>query len=295
MAYPEPADVELSVVIPARNAAATIPEQLDALAAQTDAPAFEVLVVDNGSTDETRDVVQGYQEALANLRIIEESTRHGVNVARNAGVRAARTPKVLICDADDVVTSSWVRSLGDALDECDVVGGPLDETSLNAGPTALVRTPLPTTRLPKAGGFLPYAVGCNMGFRRSVWERIGGFDETWAGGGDDVEFCWRAQLSGASIGLAPDGVVRYRYRAEERETVRQLQAFAEAQVRLYREFRAHGMPRTPTLRAVRSWAWLVVQIPDLKGSSGARASWLRRYAQRTGYLRGSVRYRVLYV
>lgn len=288
-------DMQLSIVIPARNAATTIADQLDALSAQMDAPAFEVIVVDNGSTDATREVVQRYQDLFADLRIIEESTRSGVNVARNTGVRAARAPKVLICDADDVVTSSWTRSLGGALDGFDIVGGPLDEEFLNAGPTALVRTPLPTTRLPEAGGFLPYAVGCNMGFRRSVWERVGGFDETWAGGGDDVEFCWRAQLSGASIGLAPDGVVRYRYRAGERETVRQLRAFAEAQVRLYREFRGHGMPRIPTLRAVRSWAWLVVQLPDLKGSAGARASWLRRYAQRTGYLRGSVRYRVRYL
>jgi GT2 family glycosyltransferase len=286
--------MDVTVVIPARNAASTISEQLDALARQIDAPEFEVVVVDNGSNDGTREVVLVHQQTFDRLRLIDEPSKLGANAARNAGVREARTTKVLMCDADDVVTPSWVRSLGDALDLDDLVGGRLDEISLNAGPATFVRTPFPTSRLPRAAGFLPYALGCNLGFRRAVWEQIGGFDESWSGGGDEVEFCWRAQLNGARVGFCPDATVQYRYRPDERGTVGQLRSYAKAEARLYRVFRSEGMARTSLSTAIKGWIWLLFRSADLWRCPEDRGAWLRRYAHRVGSLQGSLRHRVFY-
>lgn len=282
-------------MIPARNAANTISAQLDALSEQVDSPEFEVIVADNGSTDGTSEILHGHRDSLPHLRVVDASRRRGVSAARNAGVEAACGDHILICDADDTVAPQWVAALSSSLTSWDLVGGPLDERSLNDPTVMHVRTPLPSTRLPIAGGFLPYAVGCNMGFRRSVWESIGGFDETWPRGGEDVEFCWRAQLAGCDIGFAESALVRYRYRSGVQETVRQLQTYAEAQARLYRQFRVHGMPRSRPSAAAKGWLWLALRAPDLRRDPERRGAWLRRYATRSGFLRGSVHQRVLYL
>jgi glycosyltransferase involved in cell wall biosynthesis len=138
--------MDVTVVIPARNAASTISEQLDALARQIDAPEFEVVVVDNGSNDGTREVVLVHQQTFDRLRLIDEPSKLGANAARNAGVREARTTKVLMCDADDVVTPSWVRSLGDALD--------LDDLVTECRPGDVRANPL-SDLTPPSGGWLP--------------------------------------------------------------------------------------------------------------------------------------------
>jgi len=104
-------DPFVSVVIPALNVADTIGDQLDALAHQTYAGAWEVVVSDNGSTDATRERVEVWRDRLPHLRIVDSSRRRGVSPARNVGVEAARGDLVLICDGDDVVGVLSVRDI----------------------------------------------------------------------------------------------------------------------------------------------------------------------------------------
>ncbi|MFP3339381.1 glycosyltransferase family A protein, partial [Micrococcus sp. SIMBA_131] len=88
-----------SVVIPARNAEGRIAEQLDSLAAQCDAPLFEVVVADNGSSDRTAQIALSHP-APFQVRVVDASGVPSASHARNVGARLARGPVVLFCDAN---------------------------------------------------------------------------------------------------------------------------------------------------------------------------------------------------
>lgn len=124
--------MRLTVVIPARNAATTIADQLRAVVAQAAEQAAEVLVVDNGSTDGTGDVARGFP----GVHVLVEP-RAGLNRARNAGTRAAGGDAILLCDADDIVGPGWLAALAEAALEADYFGGPLDVSTLNCRRTLL--------------------------------------------------------------------------------------------------------------------------------------------------------------
>ena len=104
--------LDLSVVIPARNEAATIVEQLDALAAQEWSGSWEVVVVDNGSTDATPDVVTAYGAREPRVRLVQALERAGLNYARNVGIEATHGRAFALCDADDLVAPGWVAGDG---------------------------------------------------------------------------------------------------------------------------------------------------------------------------------------
>ncbi len=284
----------VSVVIPVRNGESTIGAQLDALAAQTFLAPFDVLVVDNGSTDRTVDVAETFSSRLPGLQVVDGSARIGINAARNQGLSIATGDVVLICDADDVVGPDWVRAMAASLEAFDIVGGALDEQVLNPGAAQQWRPAVPLERLPMALDFLPYAIGANVGLRREVAERLGGFDEAYVRGGADVEFSWRAQLEGFRLGHCPAAVVAYRHRPDIRSTMRQAYRFGMADVQLYRAFRSRGL-RRPALRPeLRSWWALIVNVPYLFHSSARRGDWCRRAAYRGGRIRASARDRILF-
>lgn len=90
--------IDVSVVIPAKNRARTLPYCLDSVLSQS-CPAKEVLVVDDGSTDQTADVVASY--AAKGVRHVALQVGAGAQAARNAGVRAARFPWIAFQDSDD--------------------------------------------------------------------------------------------------------------------------------------------------------------------------------------------------
>jgi len=125
------APVELSVIVPARNAAATLADPLDALLAQEWDRPFEVVVVDNGSSDGTSAVVTEYRGRDPRVRPVDASEDVGVAYCRNTGIAAARGDGVLICDADDVVAPGWVGAMGEALRDHEFVTGRIDVHLLN--------------------------------------------------------------------------------------------------------------------------------------------------------------------
>lgn len=285
----------VSVLIPARNAAATLSVQLGALAAQDYEGAYEVLVVDNGSTDGTAEVALAYQDALPRLRVIPATERSGVNYVRNAGARSAEGEVILICDADDVVGPSWVRAMVEKLQESDAVGGPLEVLEPCDKRIRLLRK-AGGGALHSSMGFLPYPAGCNCGVRATVFETLGGFDERYANGADDAEFFWRLQLAGFRLGFAPEGVINYRLRDTVRATVQQKYNYAKGKPLLYKEFRPRGLPRRRLLEVSKSWGWLIITLPRLiVGPSERRAAWLRSAISHAGYVVGSFKHRTWYL
>ena len=284
----------LSVVIPARNAGATLDAQLEALAAQTYTGAWEVVVADNGSTDDTAAVAARWSVRLP-LTVVSANSRPGINHARNTGAGAARGDYLLFCDADDVVDRAWLQAMADAAPGCDALGGRLDRSTLNDEHAIAVRGGGTMGGLPVRAGVLPRPVGANCGVRTAVWRELGGFDEAYMRGGDETEFFWRLQLASYSLCYVPDAVIHYRVRGDNRGTARQFYWFGKQRVRLYRQFRGAGMPRSSGRQFVRRVGWLVVHLPDVIRSRSGRGVWMRRAASQCGRVVGSVQLRTLYL
>ena len=234
--------IEVSVVIPALNAAHCIGDQLTALARQDVPFAWEVVVADNGSTDGTADAVRAFADRLP-VRVADASARRGHTPARNAGAAAARGRKLLYCDADDEVGPGWVVAMAAELDRSDLVGGYVDDASLNDADSQQWRRTQDQQGLPTKMGFLPLAISANFGIRADVLKAIGGFNGDYGEGCNDVEVCWRGEVKGYTLGYVPEAVVKYRYRTTVKGLGRQMYARGRAEPQLYGDFRPYGVPR----------------------------------------------------
>lgn len=281
--------VTASVIIPVRDAASTLPDQLAALSQQDADIAWELVVVDNGSSDETPDIVREYADRFPRVHSLT-CARAGANAARNVGATQARGDHLLFCDADDIVDVSWVRTLSAALTEHHAAGGRLDSDTFPSG-----HMPRHPDWLPVSAGFLPRAITANFGVRRSVWKEVGGFSEDYRYGSTDTEFCWRVQLAGYELQYAPDAVVAYRHRATLRSAARKSYLTGQAHVRLYRDFRQSGMPRSSWPRTIGRWGKIVLGTPRAIVSEPHRWTWVREAAQAWGRVVGSLRLGLRYL
>jgi glycosyltransferase involved in cell wall biosynthesis len=281
----------VSVVIPARNAADVIGQQLTALAGQDYDGRYEVVVADNGSTDDLAGAVEPFTTRLS-VRVVPADDRPGVSHARNVGCRAAEGDLIAICDADDEVSPGWLSAHVAAAAGADVLGGSLELERLNPPRTVRWRD-VSTDSLSMAMGFLPFAQGCNVALWRWVLDAVGGWDEDLVAGGDDTDFAWRAQLAGATLDFAPDALVHYRLRTSLRATMRQVSAYAEARASLVLKHRAHGARGTTASSVGRRVWWLVTRAPYLlMPGSWRQGRWLVRAAALWGGVRASWRHRV---
>lgn len=283
-----------SVVIPVRNGAAVLGDQLRALSRQRTPFSWEVIVADNGSTDTSATVASTQARLLPSLSIVDAGGTAGVSHARNAGAVAARGSVIVFCDADDEVAEGWLAALVTALNTWPVVGGVLDRRRLTE------RTHL-RPDLERSSGlapwprYLPFCSGANLGVRREVFDALGGFDESFVAGGDDVDFSWRAAQAGYDIGFVENAVVHYRERTSLRQVARQAYGYGWQDPHLYAKHQAAGMPRNSALSVLSSWVALTFGGPRFATSSAARRQWASSVARRIGRVAGSIAYRTLYL
>src|SRR3954447_16461315 len=202
----------VSVVVPVRDGARVIGECLDALTAQRGAPPYEVLVVDNGSTDSTAATVLAHPSAPT---LLSES-RPGSYAARNAGISAAVGSILAFTDADCTPTPTWLAEAVEALDSAELAAGRI-AMHRSARPTVAERYDravyLRQEDLVRNHG---WAVTANLVVRRSVFDAVGVFDPTLPSGGDR-DLCLRAGAAGLRLVYAPDAVVGHRPRTRVRE------------------------------------------------------------------------------
>ena len=286
--------LRLSVVMPCLNAAATIGVQLEALAAQSWAGEWEVVVADNGSTDGSREIVESYRGRLPGLQLVDASDRRGQAHARNAGAAAAGGDAFLFCDADDQVAPGWLAALGRALATYEFVACRYDNETLN--PAWVRRTHLN----PQKDGltaydyppFLPHAGGGGLAVRRRVHEEVGGFDETLPAL-EDTDYCWRIQLAGQGFHFVPDAVVNIRHRHDSRSIFRQGVSYGRHNVLIYQRYKDRGMPRLGWTPGLLRWGKLLLKTPAMLLTREGRARWLWQLGWRLGRLAGCFAYRVI--
>jgi GT2 family glycosyltransferase len=209
---PDPA--EISVVIPVRNGAGTVGSCLDALLRQDGVGRVEVLVVDNGSTDATADVVRRHP---LGARLLTES-RPGSYAARNAGIDAAAAPVLAFTDADCRPAAGWLAAGVARLTGADLVGGavrplPVGDSVWERYDRALY---LQQQAFVERESFA--ATAC-LFTRREVFDRVGRFDPGLRSSGD-WEWCRRAVRAGCTLVYEPAAVVEHLPRTTAVETWR---------------------------------------------------------------------------
>jgi glycosyltransferase involved in cell wall biosynthesis len=184
---PHDLTIRISVVICTRNRADLLRTAIASVVEQ-DFPRsdYELVVVDNGSTDHTRTVVSGFETA-GNVVYLREDTV-GLCVARNAGWRACRGPHVAYFDDDAVAHSGWLSAIGDTIERCGatlgVAGGRVDPIWQGTRPEWLSDRIAGSLTIVDWGSCeqeitdlaRSWLVGANMVIPKALLERVGGFD-----------------------------------------------------------------------------------------------------------------------
>lgn len=291
----EPGDqreVVLSVLCAVHNGADLLGQQLDSVAAQEIDLDWEVIIVDDHSTDGSVEVARSYADRLPRLQVRVSPCIRSQAAALNHAATVARGRYLVLVDADDELAPGYLGAMVRALDRHDAVGASADEVALNP-PFAQYRTPMQVTGLPVVNQYLPIIIGATMGIRADALRAVGGWDPS-VPTLLDVDISWRLQHAGFELALAPDAVLRYRGRTTLRGVVRQKRTYARADVLLAKRYRAHGAPRRGVRLMLDGWinlARVVVRIRDKRGAMLA-ADLLGGVL---GRLEGSIRYRYLYL
>jgi GT2 family glycosyltransferase len=188
---------KVSVVVCSYNGASTIRDTMEGLK-NLAYPNFEVIVVNDGSTDATPDIAAEYDVTIFSTE------NRGLSAARNTGWQEAGGEIIAYIDDDAYPDPHWLHYIVHTYQSTDFVGvggpniappgdGPIAECVYNApgGPVQVLLTDREAEHIP----------GCNMSFKREALEKVGGFDPRFRAAGDDVDMCWRIQEQIGKIGF----------------------------------------------------------------------------------------------
>lgn len=212
----------VSVVVCSYNGGSTLRECLASLM-KLDYPDFEVILVDDGSTDDTPQIAADFPQVIC----IRQENR-GLSVARNVGAAKARGEIVAYTDSDCVADEHWLRYLVLAMEDQQVeaIGGP-NITPYSDGMVArcVAASPGNPSHVMLDDRYAEHVPGCNLAVRRDVLVELGGFDAQFRTAGDDVDLCWRLLDAGMNIGYAASAMVWHHRRATVRAYLKQQKGY----------------------------------------------------------------------
>lgn len=241
------ASLQFSVIIPVRNRPDEIKRCVRSVYASKFPPNdYEVLVVDNGSTDRT---LREAQRAGARTLSVPEPNR---SEARNAGARVARGRWLVFTDSDCEVDEEWLAVMAKAVKEAEA-GGAEDGRKVGAI-AGMIESGAPETLIEEYIAFRgwidqekfltpgrkfssPFAATANLAIRKATFDEVGGFDPALATAGQDADWCWRAQAAGWSIDWAPGARVTHYHRATLRDAIRQAHRYGRGNAALFAKHR----------------------------------------------------------
>jgi GT2 family glycosyltransferase len=221
-----------SVVVCSFNGARTLGRCLEHVE-RLDYPDFEVVVVDDGSTDETPTIAEGHA-----CRLISTHNQ-GLACARNTGLREATGEVIAYLDDDAYPDPHWLRYLVAAMEDGGYagVGGPnlppADDCTIARCVAEAPGGPIHVLLSDRDAEHIP---GCNMAFRRESLDAVGGFDPQFRVAGDDVDVCWRLRDAGCALGFSPAAIVWHARRNSVRAYLRQQRGYGGAEALLERKW-----------------------------------------------------------
>ncbi|MDZ4816141.1 MAG: glycosyltransferase [Verrucomicrobiota bacterium] len=217
---------KVSVVVCSYNGGRTLQACLQSLR-ELDYPNYEVILVDDGSTDNTRQIVKDFPEIID---IVQPNM--GLSYARNTGYKASTGDVVAYTDSDCMVDRDWVYYLIASLQSGDFAGvggpniSPPAEDWIQACVGAAPGSPSHVLLTDTIAEHIP---GCNMAFHRWALDLVGGWDVEYRKAGDDVDFCWRLQQAGHLIGFSPSAIVWHHRRFTVKAFFKQQMGYGEAE------------------------------------------------------------------
>mgnify|MGYP006279028865 CR=1 FL=1 len=231
---------EYSVIIPSYNRADEIDELLDSLdRLDEDSPDFECLIVDDGSTDNTDEVADRHKSSVDfSIRLIRQENQ-GPGAARNNGMAHANGEVFIFLDSDTIIDPGWLNAIDrEVRDGADAFGGPDEaaedftplQKAINYTMTSLLTTGGIRGKEKRVGKYYPRSF--NMGLRRGIYEKIGGFGALRHG--QDIEFSQRILDTGADVRFIPDAVVYHKRRTSLRKFFKQVFNWGVARINLYK-------------------------------------------------------------
>jgi O-antigen biosynthesis protein len=219
----------ISVVVCSYNGARTLQACLTSLL-QMDYPDYEVILVDDGSTDNTQEIAAEFPK-VRNIR--QENL--GLSFARNVGMKAARGSIVAYTDSDCMADKDWLYYLVAGFEQDDFVsvGGPnISPPAQSWAQACVAASPGQPSHVLITDSEAEHIPGCNMAFYKWALESIGGFDPEYRKAGDDVDVCWRLMAQGHRIGFSPSAVVWHHRRFSIRAYFKQQEGYGEAEALL---------------------------------------------------------------
>ncbi|GGN09637.1 glycosyl transferase [Halarchaeum nitratireducens] len=209
--------VTTSVVVPVYNDPDGLSTTVESLLAQ-DTDDYEIVVADNGSTDETSDIAAAFADSEPRVRHVVEGDVQSSYAARNAGIEAAAGDVIAFVDADMWVERDYVRGVTRAVADREYVGCRVE---LVAGDGTVARyrraSGFPIEQYVEEHGFAPT---CCLVVTRHLLDEIGGFDARLVSNGD-LEFGRRARRAGFALTYEPDVTLYHPARSTLRSVLSQ--------------------------------------------------------------------------
>ena len=261
--------VRVSVILAVRNGEPFLRLQLEALERQRCTFPWEVIVIDNGSTDSSARTAGEFENRLPNFKLLSEPLA-GKSRALNLGIAAARGSHFVFMDSDDEAGDGYVQKMSEALGEFDVVGGFIETTTLN--PWQARREMAANDGMPIYQQFRPALPGCVVGMRSTVCEQVGPYDVTFTAA-EDVDYCWRACALGARFGRQLDAIMYVRRPPTPRDAFRKARSYGRSYVHLYERYRSDGMQRRSLRAVLGPWRRALVKALRKEGPWGWAFAW----------------------
>ena len=254
----------VSIIMPTYNRAGFVGSAIDHLLDLDPPPGgFEIIVVDDGSKDDTQSVLEPYA-AMPDVSVLKRPNG-GPAAARNTGIAASRGTILAFTDDDCRPAKDWLRSLLGVLESSPVVG--VGGRTVPASVDSLVSRFVArrhVSELPAAAdGTVRWLVTCNAAFEKSALLAVNGFDESYPmPGGEDTDLCARLRARGYELGVAPDALVRHDH------TWRSVKHFANTWYRYgrgdARHLRRDGQPLRPVRRFAADARYLATVARNFK-------------------------------
>lgn len=228
---------KVSVIVCSYNGGKTLRDCLESLD-RVNYPDFEVVLVDDGSKDNTQQIVADFVAArnasgrpLPGFQLITQPNM-GLSYARNAGAEAAAGEIFAYTDSDCMADPDWLYYMVGTLLSGDYVGvgGPnISPPAVDWVQAAVAAAPGGPSHVLLTDVVAEHIPGCNMAFHRAAFEQVGGFDVEYRKAGDDVDFCWRLQSNGGVIAFSPSAIVWHYRRFTLQAFRKQQEGYGEAE------------------------------------------------------------------
>ena len=254
-----------SAIIPLYNRPDEIEELLESLTLQTYSN-FEVVIIEDGSVDDAKAIVEKYQSKLKIQYHFKENGGQGF--ARNVGFEMAKGDYFVIFDSDAIIPPHYFQAVEDFLNTSyvDAFGGPDAahesftpvQKAISYSMTSLFTTGGIRGREKHVGQFHPRSF--NMGLSREVYEKVGGFVITRMG--EDIEFSIRIINNGFKTALIPNAFIYHKRRTSLSQFYKQLHFFGRARINIWRFYSSELKPvhMLPAFFVVAVWSWAITYI-----------------------------------